>query len=67
MPHLYWSQSLAHLGLVAAMFEELWVLGEVIGQATPQNAEMRIVTAGSAVKAMVLNGLGFVTNNSTSC
>jgi len=41
------------------MFEELGIT-EVIDQATKQNPEMRIVTAGHAVKAMVLNGLGFV-------
>ena len=32
----------------------------MIDEATQQNPEMRIVTAGQAVKAMVLNGLGFV-------
>ena len=41
------------------MFEELGI-AEVIDQATKQDPEMRIVTAGHAVKAMVLNGLGFV-------
>ena len=41
------------------MFEELGI-GEVIDRATHQNPEMRLVTAGHAVKAMVLNGLGFV-------
>jgi transposase len=41
------------------MFEELGIT-EVIDKATQQNPEMRIVTAGHAVKAMVLNGLGFV-------
>jgi hypothetical protein len=41
------------------MFEELGIT-EVIDQATTQDPGMRIVTAGHAVKAMVLNGLGFV-------
>jgi transposase len=41
------------------MFDELGIAG-VIDQATQQNPAMRIVTAGTAVKAMVLNGLGFV-------
>jgi len=41
------------------MFEELGIT-EVIDQATQQDPEMRIVTAGHAVKAMVLNGLGFL-------
>jgi hypothetical protein len=31
-----------------------------IDQATRQNPEMRIMTIGNAVKAIVLNGLGFV-------
>jgi Domain of unknown function (DUF4277) len=56
---LYRSQILDHLGLVAVMFDGLG-LGEVLGQATQQNPEMRIITVGNAVKAMVLNGLGFV-------
>jgi hypothetical protein len=41
------------------MFEEL-AITEVIDQATQQNPAMRIVPAGHAVKAMVLNGLGFL-------
>ena len=59
MEQNYRSQILDHLGLVAGMFEELGI-AEVIDQATAQDPEMRIVTAGHAVKAMVLNGLGFV-------
>jgi transposase len=57
--HRYRSQVLDPLGLVAGRFDELGI-GEVIDQATQQNPERRIVTAGHAVKAMVLNGLGFV-------
>ena len=56
---MYRSQVLDHLGLVAGMFDELG-LGDVIDQATQQNPEMRDLTVGEAVKAMVLNGLGFV-------
>src|SRR5919198_3009660 len=41
------------------MFEELGIT-EVIDRATKQDPEMRIVTAGHAVTAMVLNGLGFI-------
>jgi transposase len=41
------------------MFEELGIT-EVIDKATQQDPEMRIVTAGHAVKAMVLHGLGFL-------
>src|SRR5262245_56514294 len=58
-PQAYRTQVLDHLGLVAGMFEELGIT-EVIDQATQQNPEMRIVTAGHSVKALVLNGLGFV-------
>src|SRR5439155_3984910 len=58
-PQPYRTQVLDHLGLVAGMFEELGI-AEVIDKATKQDPEMRIVTAGHAVKAMVLNGVGFV-------
>src|SRR5215510_6618115 len=58
-PQPYRTQVLDHLGLVAGMFEELGIT-EVMDQATQQDPEMRIVTAGHAVKAMVLNGLGFL-------
>ena len=58
-PQPYRTQVLDHLGLVAGMFEELGIT-EVIDRATKQDPEMRIVTAGHAVKAMVLNGLGFI-------
>jgi transposase len=56
---VYRSQVLDHLGLVAGMFDELGI-GDVIDQATHQNPELRDLTAGEAVKAMVLNGLGFI-------
>lgn len=56
---VYHSQVLDHLGLVAGMFEELGI-GEVLDQATQQDPEMRDLTVGEAVKAMVLNGLGFI-------
>src|ERR687892_989962 len=55
----YKSRTLAHLGLVAGMYEELGI-GEVIDRAVPQDEERRFVSVGQAVKAMVLNGLGFV-------
>ena len=55
----YRSQVLDHLGLVAGMFDELGI-GDVIDQATHQDPEMRDLTVGEAVKAMVLNGLGFI-------
>ena len=58
-PQPYRPQVLDHLGLVAGMFEELGIT-EVIDRATKQDPERRIVTAGHAVTAMVLNGLGFL-------
>ena len=58
-PPVYRSQVLDHLGLVAGMFDELGI-GDVIDQATHQNPERRDLTVGEAVKAMVLNGLGFI-------
>ena len=59
MEKTYRSHILDHLGLVAGMFAELGIT-EIIDHATSQDPEMRMVTAGHAVKAMVLNGLGFV-------
>lgn len=59
-PPLYRTQVLDHLGLVAGMFDERG-LGDVIAHATHQNPAMRDLTVGEAVKAMVLNGLGFLT------
>jgi transposase len=41
------------------MFDELGI-GQVIDRATSHHPDTRIVTTGDAVKAMVLNGLGFV-------
>jgi transposase len=58
-PQPYRTLILDHLGLVAGMFEELGIT-EVIDKATQQDPATRIVTAGHAVKAMVLNGLGFI-------
>src|SRR5437870_4338930 len=58
-PPPYRSQVLDHLGRVAGMFEARGI-GEIFDQATQHNPEMRLVTAGHTVKAMVLNGLGFV-------
>lgn len=57
-PQLYQSDNRDHLGLVASMYEELG-LGELIDQMIYQDDDKRIVSLGQAVKAMVLNGLGF--------
>ena len=59
MAHSCRRQLLAHVGLVAAMFDELG-RSEVMDQATPHHPDLRLVTAGTAVTAMGLNGLGFV-------
>jgi transposase len=58
-PQSYRTQVLDHLGLVAGMFEERGIT-KVIDKATQQAPAMRMVTVGHAVKAMVLNGLGFI-------
>ena len=55
----YRSQVLDHLGLVAGRFDELG-MGDVIDQVTHQNPEMRDLTPGEAVKALVLNGRGLI-------
>ncbi|NEX23438.1 DUF4277 domain-containing protein, partial [Thiorhodococcus mannitoliphagus] len=57
-PRHYSSQVLNHLGLVAGMYDELG-LGELIDQVLVQDEDSRNVSLGQAVKAMVLNGLGF--------
>jgi hypothetical protein len=56
---MYHSQVLDHLGLIAGMFDELSI-GDVLDHATHQNPEMRDLTVGEAVNAMVLNGLGCI-------
>jgi len=57
-PTHYRSKVLDHLGLVAGMYDELGI-GELIDRIVPQEAAKRTVSIGQAVKAMVLNGLGF--------
>jgi transposase len=59
MAPIYQSQVLDHLGLVAAMYEELGS-GTVIDHTIAQDTTKRTVSRGQAVKAMGLNGLGFV-------
>jgi Transposase len=53
------SKVLDHLGLVAGMFEELEI-GDRIDEHIAQDLDEREVSVGQAVKAMVLNGFGFV-------
>jgi transposase len=54
----YSSKLLKHLGLVAGMYDELG-LGELVDRLIVQDGEKRKVSVGQAVKAMILNGLGF--------
>jgi transposase len=58
MSETYKSETLEHLGLVAGMFDELGI-GELVDELVPQDLEQRTVSVGQALKAMVLNGLGF--------
>lgn len=52
------TKTIEHLGLVAGMCDELGICG-LIDQLIPQDFEQRQVSIGQAVKAMILNGLGF--------
>ncbi len=55
----YESKVIDHLGLVSAMVDELGLV-EQIDQCIAQDESQRTVSIGQAVKAMILNGLGFV-------
>ena len=55
----YNSYNLDHLGLIAGMVDELG-LSELIDIVIKQDHEQRQVSVGQCVKAMILNGLGFV-------
>ena len=55
----YNSYNLNHLGLIAGMVDELG-LPELIDTLIKQDHEQRQVSVGLCVKAMILNGLGFV-------
>ena len=54
----YEVKNLDHLGLIAAQFDALGLV-EQIDAMVPQCDEKRNVSIGQAVKAMVINGLGF--------
>ena len=54
----YQVKNLDHLGLIAAQFDALGLV-ELIDNMVPQCEEKRVVSIGQAVKAMVINGLGF--------
>ena len=51
-------QNLNHLGIIAGIVDEIG-LEEIINQEIGVE-EREIVTAGQVVKAIILNGLGFV-------
>ena len=55
----YCSRNLDHLGLVAGMVDELGIV-ELIDIVIPQDHQQRHVSVGTCVKAMILNGLGFI-------
>lgn len=54
----YDSKVLEHLGLIASMIDELKLV-ETIDEMLPKDKEKRTLSHGQAVKAMLLNGLGF--------
>lgn len=58
-PLQYKSYTLNHLGLVAGMCDELGI-AEQIDRLITQDGDKRLVSVGTGVKAMILNGLGFV-------
>ncbi len=55
----YAVQDLDHLGLVAGMVDELGLV-ELIDALVPQDRRQRKLSVGLLVKAMILNGLGFI-------
>ncbi|QEP43578.1 IS1634 family transposase [Ectothiorhodospiraceae bacterium BW-2] len=54
----YETKTLDHLGLVSAMIDELGLV-EQIDALLPKDEEKQTISHGQAVKAMILNGLGF--------
>ncbi|HYQ92231.1 MAG TPA: DUF4277 domain-containing protein, partial [Candidatus Competibacteraceae bacterium] len=58
-PLQYQSYTLDHLGVVAGMCDELGI-AELLDRVIAQDPDNRTVSVGTGVKAMILNGLGFV-------
>lgn len=54
----YQSEVLDHLGLVAGMIDELGLV-ERVDQLLPKSTSQQKVSNGQALKAMIINGLGF--------
>ncbi len=53
-------QSIDHLGIIAGIIDSIGlveIINEIVGQATDEK-----VSAGHVVKAMILNGMGFVSS-----
>lgn len=59
MENTYESKSLAHLGLVAGMIDELKIV-ENIDKQLQLDGVSREVSIGTICKALILNGLGFI-------
>ena len=53
------TRRLDHLGLVASEYDELEI-AQTINQLVPKEGPRTLIDHGRIVKAMVLNGLGFV-------
>ena len=51
-------ENLDHLGIVAGIIDEIGIV-ELIDEQVGQHSQQKVST-GQAVKAMILNGLGFV-------
>ncbi|MFN7555876.1 DUF4277 domain-containing protein, partial [Microcystis sp.] len=54
-------KNLDHLGLVAGIIDEIGIVEIINEQVSIERGE--IVTAGQVVKAIILNGLGFVSGS----
>jgi len=57
-PVEYKSYNMNHLGLVAGMYDELGI-GRERNKIIIQDLGQRNISVGQAVKAMIINGLGF--------
>lgn len=55
----FYSKNLSHLGLVAGMFDYL-ELGQQADKYLPSQSAQQFLSNGQCVKALILNGLGFV-------
>lgn len=51
-------KNLAHLGIVAGIIDQIGLVEEIDRQIKPHPQQM--ISTGKVVKAMIINGLGFV-------